>query len=117
MSADRVNKTEIAQMVAEDLGMSRADVGRVIDRFFEQVRAELNAGNEVAIAGNIKFGFRVRKAVKKGTLVFNPMTQEKQPSDGKPATIVVKATPLKSLKTAAPGAGTKVGKQIVAGVR
>src|SRR6516164_6557374 len=113
----RVTKVGIAGQVAEKLDEPRAVVVKIIDEFFNSVHDELSQGNEVSIANNIKFGFRVRKPIKKGTLVYNPATQEKQPSPGKPASIVVTARPLKNLKTAAPGAATKVGKQIVAGTR
>jgi nucleoid DNA-binding protein len=113
----RSTKTDIAGFVAEELGMQRSAVTKIIDEFFIQVATELEEGNEVVISGNLKFGFRVRKAVKKGTLVYNPATQEKQPSAGKPASIVVVVRPLKNLKTAAPDAKTKIGKEILAGTR
>ena len=113
----RATKVAIAGEVADSVGVPRSQVVKIIDEFFSVIHDELAAGNEVQIAGNIKFGFRVRKAVKKGTLVYNPATQEKQPSAGKPASLVVTARPLKLLKNAAPGANTKIGKQIVAGTR
>ena len=65
-------KTEIVDRVAEDTGIPRADVSRVVDRMLQEVRASLDAEESVTLRG---FGtFRVTQtAARKGR---NPATGE-----------------------------------------
>ncbi len=65
-------KTEIVESVAQDTGMPKADVSRVIDSTLAQLRSSLDAGEAVALRG---FGaFKVTEtAARKGR---NPATGE-----------------------------------------
>ncbi|MDP9410387.1 MAG: HU family DNA-binding protein [Actinomycetota bacterium] len=65
-------KTELVESVAQDTGMPRADVTRVIDSTLAQLRSSLDAGDSVTLRG---FGvFKViETAARKGR---NPATGE-----------------------------------------
>lgn len=101
---------------AEELDLQKRDVKEVIEMFFSIVAEELAEGNTVYLGSYVKLSFRATPAVKKGTMVRNPFTGETSKSEGKPASLRVKATPLSGLKTSAPAAGSKEGKELLAGL-
>jgi len=57
-----MNKSELAQQVAEKAGLSKADAQRAIDAVFGTVTATLRSGNEVRILGFGTFSQRKRAA-------------------------------------------------------
>jgi DNA-binding protein HU-beta len=67
-----VNKTQLAERVAERAGVSGAEAGRVLDATLETIEDALAAGQEVAITGFGKFSVADR-AARQGV---NPATGE-----------------------------------------
>ena len=67
-----MNKTQLAERVAERAGVSGAEAGRVLDATLETIEDALAAGQEVAITGFGKFSVADR-AARQGV---NPATGE-----------------------------------------
>ncbi len=65
-------KTELVEIVAQRTGLSKSDVGRVLDEAFAEIRRTVDGGETVALRG---FGtFRIsERAARKGR---NPQTGE-----------------------------------------
>lgn len=110
-----VSKRDIAFAVEEKTGVKRNLAANVIDAALEAIGDELARGNKVSLTGWLTFGFRVRKAIRKGTPTRNPFTGETNPHPGKPASLAIKVIPGKKLKDRAPSGTTKVGKSIISG--
>ncbi len=91
-----MNKSELIDAVADDSGVSKKDVGAVIDGMFDEVMKQVSKGNKVTLPGVVSFEQVDRKA-RKG---FNPQTKE--PIDI-PASKAVKVTAGSKLKAAAKG--------------
>ena len=109
----QVRTPYLIEEVAAELDWPKREVKECIDTFFQIVMDELAEGNEVMISTLVKFKFRVTPAIKKGTLVWNPLTQERKPSPGRPATLSVKALALAKIKKSAPPTSTKLGKAML----
>jgi len=110
---DVVRMPYLVEEVAAELDMNKRHVKIVLDTFFTIIADELAEGNEVAVSPYVQFRYRISPAVKKGTMVWNPGTGERQPSAGRPAKISIRATALSGLKKNVPVAGTKAGKAIL----
>jgi DNA-binding protein HU-beta len=67
-----VNKTQLAEQVAERAGVSGAEAGRVLEATLQTIEDALAAGQEVAITGFGKFSVADR-AARQGV---NPATGE-----------------------------------------
>lgn len=111
---ERVSKNDLIATVAAKTGLEKGTTRNLIDSLFDAIRDELAAGNEVAIAGQVKFSHGVRAAIKKGTPTRNPSTGETSPHAGRPASLRIKATPLKAMKDAVPAPTSKIGKGVLA---
>ncbi|MGE0455443.1 MAG: HU family DNA-binding protein [Vicinamibacteria bacterium] len=57
-----MNKAEMIAGIAEDTGLTKADVGRCLDSLVEQVTRTLKKGDRVALVGFGTFGVSKRKA-------------------------------------------------------
>jgi len=57
-----MNKAELIASLAEETGLTRTDVLRVIDAFLEEVTRTLKRGDRVALVGFGTFGVSKRKA-------------------------------------------------------
>ena len=57
-----MNKAEMIASIAEDTGLTKADVGRCLDSLVEQVTKTLKKGDRVALVGFGTFGVSKRKA-------------------------------------------------------
>lgn len=88
-----MNKSELVDAVAEETGVSKKDVGAVIDSMFVSVCDAVSKGEKVAIPGMVSFEQVERKA----RTGFNPQTKEPMPS---PAGKAVKVTAGAKLKAA-----------------
>lgn len=91
-----MNKSELVDAVSADTGLSKKDVGTVIDAFFSTVCDSVSKGEKVAIPGFLTFEQVDRKA-RNG---FNPQTKEPIPI---PAGKAVKVTAGAKLKAAGKG--------------
>ena len=68
-----MNKTELAEQIAERAGVSGAEAGRILDATLQTIEQELAAGREVTITGFGKFSVADRSA-REGV---NPATGER----------------------------------------
>jgi DNA-binding protein HU-beta len=68
-----VNKTELAEQIAQRAGVSGAEAGRILDATLQTIEQELAAGREVTITGFGKFSVADRSA-REGV---NPATGER----------------------------------------
>jgi nucleoid DNA-binding protein len=57
-----MNKTDLIDLIAEKVGISKADADRVIDTFVDGVADSLSKGDSVTIIGFGTFSINVRKA-------------------------------------------------------
>ena len=93
-------KTQILQTIADETGMTRKDVGTVIESLGNVVtRHVMRRGNgEITVPGvGIKVR-RVKKPAKKARKGINPFTGVEMMFKAKPACNVIKITALKALK-------------------
>jgi DNA-binding protein HU-beta len=77
-----VNKTQLAERVAERAGVSGAEAGRVLDATLETIEDALAAGQEVAITG---FG--------KCSVADRAARQGVNPATGEPIAIAASKSP------------------------
>jgi DNA-binding protein HU-beta len=57
-----MNKAELIASIAQDTGLTRTDVLKVVDAFLEEVTGTLKKGDRVALVGFGTFGVSKRKA-------------------------------------------------------
>ena len=67
-----MNKTQLIDYIAEAVGCSKADAGRMLDAFMEAVTDTLKKGDSVALTGFGSFSVSKRKA----RTARNPRTGE-----------------------------------------
>jgi nucleoid DNA-binding protein len=98
-AARPASKSAMYQSLAEATGLSRKQIGSVFDELTKLIRRDVGKKGPgvVALPGLLKIKRVVRKArpARQGR---NPATGEPMMLKAKPATTVVKAYPLKSLK-------------------
>jgi integration host factor subunit alpha len=88
-----VTRSDIAESICEQIGLSRKDAGEILDMVIEEIRSELIAGKDVKIA---KFGSFLLKH-KNARIGRNPKTGVE--AEISPRT-VISFRPSTNLKTA-----------------
>ena len=93
---------ELAEYVPETTS-ARKIAAAVLDGLGDVMGRSVSpkGAGEFTLPGMLKITTRKKPAVKKGTLVRNPATGEMIPSQGRPASMQVKARVLSKLKQAA----------------
>jgi len=96
---DRLSKTQILEQIANNTGLSRKQVGSVLDSLSDVIEAHVNkrAVGEFVLPGLLKIS-TVRKPAVKARKGINPFTKEEVMFKAKPASTAVKVRPLKKLK-------------------
>ncbi len=96
---EKSSKTQILDLIATNTGLSRKQVGSVVESLTEVIEAHVkkNAVGEFQLPGLLKIS-TVRKPAVKARKGINPFTKEEVMFKAKPATTVVKIRPLKKLK-------------------
>ena len=96
---DKFTKTQILDSIAESTGLSRKQVGAVLDGLSDVIEAHVkkNAVGEFVLPGLLKVS-TVRKPAVKARKGINPFSKEEVMFKAKPASTVVKVRPLKKLK-------------------
>ncbi len=96
---EKSSKTQILDAIATGTGLSRRQVGSVIESLSEVIEAHVkkNAVGEFTLPGLLKIT-TVRKPAVKARKGINPFTKEEVTFKAKPATTVVKVRALKKLK-------------------
>ena len=97
MAGKAMTKTQVLASLAESTGLSKGQVGDVIEAMGGLIGSELNAGNPFNVPGLMKVTTRIKAAVPAG-LRTNPFTNETKMGEAKPAQTIVKVRPLKGLK-------------------
>lgn len=97
--AKAMTKTAVLAQLAEETGLSRKQVGDVLNALVEVAKAQLGKKGPgmFNIHGLVKLKKQHKPAVKAHEGI-NPFTKEKQMFKAKPARNVVKIRPLKKLK-------------------
>lgn len=100
--ATKQTKTQILTQVAEDTGLTRKQVGEVMDALGKLAQRHLKKGGsgEFSVPG---VGVKLRRVTKPATRArkgVNPFTGEAMTFKAKPARNMVRATALKLLKDA-----------------
>jgi nucleoid DNA-binding protein len=92
-------KTEVYNAIAEDTGLTKKEVGAVLDSLAEQIKKSLakRGPGQFTIPGLVKL---TRKDVpaKPARMVRNPATGEMMQAKPKPASVTVRVRALKALK-------------------
>jgi nucleoid DNA-binding protein len=96
---DRYSKTQILDQIAADTGLSRKQVGSVIDGLGAIIGGHLDkrGAGEFVLPGLLKIS-TIKKPAVKARKGINPFTKEEVMFKAKPASTVVKVRPLKALK-------------------
>ena len=97
MAGKAMSKSQVLAALAESSGLSKKDVGDVIEAMGDLIGSELNSGNPFNVPGLMKVSTRVKAAVAAGPRK-NPFTGETIMGAAKPAQTIVKVRPLKGLK-------------------
>ena len=97
MAGKAMTKTQVLTSLAESTGLSKGQIGDVIDALGDLIGSELNAGNPFNVPGLMKVTTRIKAAVPAGPRT-NPFTGETKMGEAKPAQTIVKVRPLKGLK-------------------
>jgi nucleoid DNA-binding protein len=94
-----MTKTAILAQIAEDTGLAKKEVGKVLDSLAEVIEGHLKKGGagQCSIPGLMKIK-TVRKPATKQRKGINPFTGEETIFKAKPARTVVKVMALKKLK-------------------
>lgn len=96
--AKPLSKSEILNRLAESTGMSRKEVGTVVESLEELIKENIAKGPGVFnMPGLLKIYVHTRPASKE-RMGRNPATGEEMVIPARPAKKVVKARPLKKLK-------------------
>jgi nucleoid DNA-binding protein len=90
-------KNELYASIAEKTGLSKKDVGAVLDALGEELTKAVKEAGQFTLHGLLKVVVQHREATKKRQ-VRNPATGEMVWAAPKPARKVVKVRPLKTLK-------------------
>ncbi|MCF7733898.1 MAG: HU family DNA-binding protein [Akkermansiaceae bacterium] len=96
---EKYTKSQIQDQIAECTGLTRKQVGSVIDCLGDIIEAHIkkNAVGEFVLPGLMKIS-TVRKPATKARKGINPFTKEEVMFKAKPASTTVKVRPLKKLK-------------------
>ncbi len=95
----KYNKTQILDAIAESSGLSRKDVGNVIEALGGVIEDHIGKGSvgEFVLPGMLKI-VTVNKPAVPEREGINPFTKEKMIFKAKPASTAVRVRPLKKLK-------------------
>lgn len=98
VAAKPPTKSEIYKTIAEDTGLSRAQVVEVVDSLSKVMTKSLKKHKVFNLIGLAKMTLVHKAAIKGGKMVKNPFTGEMVPQKPRAASKNVKIRALKSLK-------------------
>jgi hypothetical protein len=116
ITAGELKKLVKQRLVAEGVEATTTGVNRVLSALVDEVEECVGLGYRLDLLGLATLDFKYVKPIKKGTSVFNPGTQQMQPSQGRAAKLGAKATAGPIVKKALPGLTTKAGKEVAAAI-
>jgi nucleoid DNA-binding protein len=91
MAQKALSGLEFVNEIAERTGISKTDVKHVLAEITEVVQETIGKGRKVKIGNIVQLEPKVRKGIKKGTMVMNPAKGEKVKHPGKPPSVKVTA--------------------------
>ena len=96
---EKMTKSQIIASVADSTGLSKKQVGSVMDEFHTLIERSIKKRSvgEFTVPGIMKIT-TVKKPARKARKGINPFTGEETMFKAKPASIAVKVRPLKKLK-------------------
>lgn len=96
---EKYTKTQILDSIAQSTGLSRKQVGAVLDGLTTVIETHVNKKSvgEFVLPGLLKIS-TIKKPAVKARKGINPFTKEEVTFKAKPASTVVKVRPLKKLK-------------------
>lgn len=96
---ERMTKTQILNTIAEETGLSRKEVGSVLDSLATVIGRHVSKRGvgEFVLPGLLKIK-TVKKPAQKARKGVNPFTGEEQMFKAKPASVRVRISALKKLK-------------------
>ncbi|QJE94509.1 HU family DNA-binding protein [Luteolibacter luteus] len=96
---ERYSKTQILDQIAAETGLSRKQVGTVLESLNEIIGGHLDKRGvgEFVLPGLLKIS-TIKKPAVKARKGINPFTKEEVMFKAKPASVAVKVRPLKALK-------------------
>jgi len=96
---EKYSKTQILDQIATETGLTRKQVGSVIDGLGEIIGGHLDKRGvgEFVLPGLLKIS-TIKKPAVKARKGINPFTKEEVMFKAKPASTAVKVRPLKALK-------------------
>lgn len=95
--AKGLTAAELTAELADRTGISRTDVRHIMDELGDVVREQLGKANKVKISNIVQLEPKVRKGIKKGTMVMNPSKGEKVKHPGKAPSVKVTARVLSAV--------------------
>ncbi|MBQ18664.1 MAG: DNA-binding protein [Planctomycetaceae bacterium] len=103
MAAKAMSKSQVVAALAESTGLTKADIGDVIEKLSDLIGSELGQNRSFNVPGLMKVTTRIKKGREAGMYgnPFKPDEPEKF-REATPPSVVVKVRPLKALKEMAP---------------
>ena len=108
MGANKLTKPQIVTALAEACALDKGSINRVLDALGQLVAKQLgkDGPGEITLPGLVKLTAKATAATPERETI-NPFTKEKVIQKAKPASVKVKASPVKQLKDAAAAAAAK----------
>ncbi len=96
---DKMTKSQMLASISESTGLSRKDVGSVMDELESLIERSIKKRSvgEFTLPGLMKIS-TVKKPARKARKGINPFTGEETVFKAKPASVAVKIRPLKKIK-------------------
>ena len=92
-------KTEVYSALAETTGMTKKQVGAFMDTLSEYIKGQIGKkGPGIFVMPGLVPGIRHTRKPRPARMGIDPRTKEPRQYPAKPASIVVKVRPLKTLK-------------------
>jgi len=88
---------ELVAELADRSGIPKTDVRHLLDELGDVAREQLSAAKKFKIGSLVQLEPKVRKGIKKGTMVMNPSAGKKVKHPGKPPSVRITARVLTGL--------------------
>lgn len=97
---DKMTKTQMLAEISENTQLTKKQVSAVFDELIVLINRHIRKGGagEFTLPGLLKIKTKIRPARKADPNWINPFTKQQEVRKAKPASVVVRALPLKALK-------------------
>lgn len=97
MALPMLSGTEMVAEISDRTGIPKADVKHVLSELTDVIQEEIGNAHRVKIGQIVQLEPKVRKGIKKGTMVMNPAEGKKVRHKGKPPSVKVTARVLSAV--------------------